>query len=289
MLERLKTAIPLIILFALCFVLPGAYGLGYFSLFAALALILANHEIYAMLQLPRPFEIGADISALISVASCLAWSKHELLPVLCLVHLLISVVILFYMELTKENLQSMFLGLGVFLYLNCTMLYAQRLYCLGEGGRLMLLALIIMTKMGDVGAYVCGTLTHRMMKNGNHKLAPVISPKKSWEGLAGGILFSVATALVIFHCFPKMLMLVQIKLAGPLFNAWEMLAWGVVVAVIGLVGDLAESAVKRVANMKDSGHLPGIGGVLDVLDSLILVVPLFYFHVAYKLVKWLLV
>lgn len=289
MLERLKTAIPLILLFALCFVLPGAYGLGYFSLFAALALILANHEIYTMLQLPRPFEIGADISALISVASGLACCKQELLPVLCLVHLLISIVILFKMELTRENLQSMFLSLGVFLYLNCTLLYVQRLYCVGEGGRLMLLALIIMTKMGDVGAYVLGSLTNRMMSKGNHKLAPVISPKKSWEGLAGGILFSVATALVIFQCFPKMLTLGRIQLRGPLFNVWEMLAWGVAVAVIGLVGDLAESAVKRVANVKDSGRLPGIGGVLDVLDSLILVVPLFYFHVAYKLMKGLLV
>ena len=279
MLERLKSAIPLILLFLLCFILPGAYGLWYFSLFAIAALILANREAYGMLKLPSQFEIGAGIMAVVSVISCNVWHRQELLPLLCVAYLLITVFILFGMGLSKENLNHLFVSLGVFLYINCTLLYAQRLFCLREGGRLLLLSLIIITKMGDVGAYIAGTLSHQMMKKGNHKLAPVISPKKSWEGLAGGVVFSVLTALVIYGCFPKMLTL----WGRVIFNAWEMVVWGVIAACIGLVGDLAESAVKRVAGVKDSGHLPGIGGILDVLDSLILVVPLFYLHVVYRI------
>ena len=122
MLERLKTAIPLIVLFALCFLLPGAYGMWYFSFFAVLALVLANREIYVMLKLPRPFEIGAALMAVFSVVSCLLWRGYEPLPLLCVSHLLLSVCILFGVGLSKENLNGLFLSLGIFLYINCMLL-----------------------------------------------------------------------------------------------------------------------------------------------------------------------
>jgi len=138
--------------------------------------------------------------------------------------------------------------------------------------------------MADVGAYVTGTLTAKM-PGGNHKLAPRLSPKKSIEGLVGGTVFSVATALALaqipgFLSFHKSAL--GIEVVHRLFNMAELVSIGVLASVIGLIGDLIESALKRAASLKDSGSIPGIGGMLDVLDSLIPISPLFYAYILFK-------
>ncbi len=112
----------------------------------------------------------------------------------------------------------------------------------------------------DAGAYFVG-------KNfGKHKLAPKISPGKTWEGLAGGILFSAGfAALSTFLFFPELLYQFSIPLA-------------IVMAIVGVVGDLAESAMKRGADVKDAANfLPGHGGLLDRLDSLLFSAPILYY------------
>ena len=292
MLQRLKIAIPLILLFVLCFILPPPYATFYFGAFAVLALLLGAGELYAML-LPgdavRPFARCTKLFAALTAVAQLLLIRlgHStdgiLMPAMTACYLLVIFCVLFAGDLTRDRLNALFLSLGIFFYITCTLIYALKLFCLERvNGPLMLLALVLITKMGDVGAYVTGTLSARMMQGGNHKLSKVISPKKSWEGLAGGIFFSVLTALVIHCCFPSMLsprLLSGIGTPRPVLSLPQFLAWGVCAAVIGLIGDLAESSVKRVAGVKDSGNLPGIGGVLDVLDSLVLMVPLFYAHV----------
>ncbi len=112
----------------------------------------------------------------------------------------------------------------------------------------------------DAGAYFVG-------KNlGKHKLAPAISPGKTWEGLVGGILFSSAfAALVTLLFFPELPYKFSIPLAA-------------VMAIVGVIGDLAESAMKRGANVKDAASfLPGHGGLLDRLDSLLFNAPILYY------------
>lgn len=121
-----------------------------------------------------------------------------------------------------------------------------------------LLYLICVTKATDTGGYIVGRLTAEYLPGGNHKIAPSISPKKSWEGLIGGLLLSVGISLA-FQQFHSADYSVQ----------WFLLS-GVVLSLGSFAGDLTESALKRAAGIKDSAnYIPGMGGVFDVLDSFI--------------------
>lgn len=132
-------------------------------------------------------------------------------------------------------------------------------------GRLLLLYMILVTKSGDTGAYCTGTLTHKLLGN-NHKIVPSISPKKSWEGTIGGLLISTLMSIILWEY--------MLKLDGMIIP----LTAGVIMFLGGFCGDLAESVLKRISGVKDSNDIiPGMGGVLDVLDSLLLNAPLFYF------------
>lgn len=119
-----------------------------------------------------------------------------------------------------------------------------------------LLFLCLATKATDTGGYIVGTLTSKL-PGGNHKIAPSLSPKKSWEGLFGGVLLSLLVGWLFF------------RYAG-YASLWWYLAVSLVLALGSFAGDLAESAVKRMCNIKDSGNwVPGMGGAFDVLDSFI--------------------
>ena len=137
------------------------------------------------------------------------------------------------------------------------------------------LLFILGTKSGDIGAYLTGSLCNAITHGKNHKLVPSISPAKSWEGLVGGLVFSVAVTLVIYTVCSN-------QRNG--YEWWDgygyfkMAIIGVVIFFGGMVGDLAESSLKRTCNVKDSGHfLPGIGGLFDLVDSLIVNSFVFYF------------
>jgi phosphatidate cytidylyltransferase len=133
-------------------------------------------------------------------------------------------------------------------------------------GVVFALFLLAVTKAGDTGGYIFGVLSGKFLPGGNHKVVPSISPKKSWEGLFGGLIFSVAVSFALW-----MLM----SFAAPL---WLAAVLGVIFYFGGFAGDLAESSLKRICGVKDSGNLiPGMGGVMDVTDSLLINAPLFYF------------
>lgn len=130
-----------------------------------------------------------------------------------------------------------------------------------QHGPKVFLFFVLGTKIGDIGAYVVGTLTHKLLPGGNHKMIPSISPGKSWEGACGGMLASIAFAVSLFGwAFPDLS-----------FGIWLPIVLGIVLFIFGAAGDLAESCIKRVCGVKDSGKtLPGIGGVFDLVDSLLL-------------------
>lgn len=131
-------------------------------------------------------------------------------------------------------------------------------------GAFLVLFLAVVTWASDSGAYYAGTLW------GKHPLMPSISPKKTYEGLLGGLIGAIAAAL-----------LAQMWFASEL--SWtDAVALGILLTLTGLVGDLFESAIKRRAGVKDSGGiLPGHGGMLDRIDSLLFTAPTFYYYVAY--------
>ena len=136
---------------------------------------------------------------------------------------------------------------------------------LGETtGQYSVLYLLLVTKFSDMGAYVTGSLI------GRHKLVPHISPHKSWEGLAGAVVFSVAGSFGLWLLIPQRL---------SVFTAWDVGVLGLLLGLAAVIGDLAESIVKRSADAKDSsGLLPGIGGVLDLIDSVLFTAPILYFY-----------
>ena len=142
---------------------------------------------------------------------------------------------------------------------------ARLLYFEGSssGQHLVLMALMV-TKFSDMGAYAFGTWF------GRHKMIPHISPAKTWEGLSGAFTGSYVAMV-------SMMLLVPDKLA-PL-NWTHGLILAPLLCVVSVIGDLAESILKRCHGIKDSGHkLPGIGGILDLTDSLLFTAPVCYFY-----------
>ena len=121
------------------------------------------------------------------------------------------------------------------------------------------LYLVIITKISDIGAYVVGTVTNALSKGGNHKMIPSISPGKSYEGAVGGILSAIGASYIIW------------PMCNFSFPWWISLIAGAILFFGSMAGDLAESAFKRTCGVKDSGHvIPGIGGVFDLVDSLLI-------------------
>lgn len=133
-----------------------------------------------------------------------------------------------------------------------------------EDGRFWLIYLIAVTKITDIGGYFVGKLL------GKHPLAPQLSPKKTVEGAIGGFCFAVGMSLFLASIGH----LLGLELSY--FNA----TWlGMLIGVLAQVGDLAESVLKRDALVKDSNKIPGIGGILDMMDSLLLTAPVVYFFI----------
>ena len=134
----------------------------------------------------------------------------------------------------------------------------------GSTGLHLMLFLIMVTKFTDMGAYAVGSMI------GKHKMIPHISPAKSWEGFGGAFVGAAVAVGIMMHFF--------IDKLYPL--TWAS-ALGLVplIGLAGIAGDLAESVIKRCVAVKDSGHsLPGIGGILDLTDSLLFTAPIFYFY-----------
>lgn len=125
-----------------------------------------------------------------------------------------------------------------------------------EDGRIWVVYLLAVTKMTDIGAYFAGSLW------GQRKLAPTISPAKTIEGAIGGLLCALVVSIAFYWIGLSMI---------------ECICLGLVLGCIGQFGDLAESLLKRDANKKDSNALPGLGGVLDSVDSLLFNAPILYF------------
>ncbi len=160
-------------------------------------------------------------------------------------------------------------GLAIFgvAYVGLLLSFTVQLRLLGgpQDGIVALAALVAVVKFGDTGAYTFGHLF------GRHKMTPVLSPGKTWEGAAGGLLSAALGAWLVMTFLPR-------ALGHTLSQAsWSWLLFGVVVGIAGILGDLAESLFKRDVGRKDSSNwMPGFGGILDVLDSILFAAPVAY-------------
>lgn len=257
-------------------------SLWFFGAHAAIWLLtlltaLTLHEFYALTEKMghRPFRwFGIGISVLMTAAPFYLTNYYSdaeefagLAPaLLALAFVSCSIRVLGERDNTNrvETIAATMLGL---LYVPFMLHYLGRLILLyetPEAGLVPCLWVIMVAKFCDVGALLTG------LAIGKHKMAPNISPKKTWEGAVGGVLTSVGLGVAIAWYFPDYLPDKMTPTVAALV--------ALVLAIVAIVSDLIESAVKRRADTKDTGKLiPGIGGAFDLTDSLIFTAPVAYF------------
>lgn len=149
-----------------------------------------------------------------------------------------------------------------------------------RAGVFLVFFMCLVIKMSDTGAFSVGLTCAKTI--GTHRLAPTISPKKSWEGFIGGIVIGslVAALMAIgaskYQWGPEGIFWAA-EGAAPILSLWKTIIVAAILIVVGVFGDLIESTFKRAADIKDSASLfPGMGGLLDVIDSLVFIPALFY-------------
>ncbi|MBU2222282.1 MAG: phosphatidate cytidylyltransferase [Candidatus Omnitrophica bacterium] len=234
------------------------------GLVVTLLIIMGLYEFFTMLEkkgisIYKYFGIGMGAIIPLSVLS-----RFELTKSWELLLIVLALLFLIIMQFKRRESSGTVVGISTtifgILYVSWFLSFLIKIRFL-DNGTAFLAGVIIITKLTDIGAFLVG------MRFGKTPLIPRISPKKSVEGAVGGVIFSVLGALICKSFLP--------------FSYMHLLILGVLLSVLGQLGDLSESLIKRDCQIKDSGSaIPGIGGVLDLLDSLISTAPAFYFYMS---------
>lgn len=242
---------------------------------AAIAAIICTamwelYQIYRAKGLEPAEKIGISFGAIYvgAVAFSMQYPAVRMLPELVLLISLISFFLYYFSRGSSPllNLSATLFGIA---YLAVPLACMVRIiYFFGdsslEDGRWWLFYLLAVTKMTDIGGFFIGK------KFGKEKLAPYISPKKTWEGALGGFIAAITTSFAIF----LLTSIFGVETFSITF--WQSLWLGAGVGIVAQFGDLSESLLKRDGGVKDSNHLPGLGGMLDIVDSLVFSAPLVY-------------
>ncbi|UDG83053.1 phosphatidate cytidylyltransferase [Candidatus Vallotia lariciata] len=264
----LKTRmITAIILLAVLLLVTLCIPLKDFGVLIALVLAFAAWEWGKLLQLPGiwPLYYSALSSAILIAYILVGTTLGSLIS---WVSSIFWIVVAPFVLLRKPILASgiwrgFLLVAGIVLFIACwrTMVAAR------VSGVIFILSLLLIVCLADIGAYFAGKYFS------HHKLAPVISPNKTWEGAIGGWLSAIMGALLTFAANPSLLTMTGL-LVQRFGIVGAVLALSLLV-IFSIVGDLFESLLKRQASVKDSSQLlPGHGGVLDRIDGLLPVLPL---------------
>lgn len=187
-------------------------------------------------------------------------ATHNIGPFL----IVIACLLTFVLQFTRREKNDALIGISVtllgILYISWFFSFIIKIKFLPQGS-LLVAFLLLVTKGGDIGAYIVGSTI------GKHVLIPRISPKKTIEGLIGALVFSFFLALIS-------------KTYLGFVHFGHLVVLGLLLGVLGQVGDLSESLIKRDCGVKDTGrYFPGLGGSMDVLDSLLFTTPIFYFYI----------
>lgn len=188
-----------------------------------------------------------------------------------LLFIVLLLLLIFFMQFMRKETTNAIVGISTTLFgiLYVSWLFSFlikiRFFLPGADGVRLLGFILLVTKCGDMGALFIGS------KFGKHPLLPRISPNKTVEGSLGSFAFSTLAAFLGSALMPAQFgfSVVHIALMGTFFGG------------MGQMGDLSESLIKRDCNVKDSGKLiPGLGGVLDTIDSILFSAPVFYFYIS---------
>jgi phosphatidate cytidylyltransferase len=180
-----------------------------------------------------------------------------------LLFILLALLFLIIMQFKRRQTQGAVVGISTtlfgILYVSWFFSFLIKIRLLSSGIGFFA-SILTITKLGDIGAYLIGS------RFGKTPLMPHLSPNKSVEGSIGGIIFSVLAALACKAILP--------------FSYLHILFIGVFLGIFAQLGDLSESLIKRDCGIKDSANIiPGMGGVLDLIDSLLFTAPVFYFYI----------
>jgi len=257
----------------------SGYDIGFFVVLAVLAM-LALWEYYRMLESDGigVFTLTGLICALILLVGGFAIIRErgpESAYDFELVVLVLFLFVIFARQMFRgaahDPLRAMSYTVFGLLYIPWLFSFITKIIYLtprtADGmttGQYYVLFLVMVAKFSDMGAYVFGSLF------GRHPFAPHISPNKTWEGFFGALATSLLASYWLYALMPG-------KLSAFRFDDVTLL--GLLLGLAAVIGDLAESIVKRGANRKDSSALlPGIGGTLDLIDSLLFTAPLLFFY-----------
>lgn len=257
-------------IYTVLLVVPFLYGAIHYLPPAAFTGIVAVSGCLCLIELYRLCFQGSfrPVPGAIGLLGCVALIIGPHYPALVQTGLLVAVIAVLSLPLLVEaplldGLRQGTIVLTGMLYIGLTLSYLILVRLLPEGESLLFFLLLV-TWAADTAAYYVGTLYGRRL------LAPRISPKKTVEGLAGGLIGAAIVAFIARWIFALE------------FSNIETLVLALFLTVAGLWGDLVESAIKRSAGVKDSGGLlPGHGGMLDRLDSLLFSAPAFYYYVTF--------
>ena len=230
-------------------------------------------EFYRMVEkntthaISKIFNIVSGMLIFLSVFLYLEGVTSYALPVVVLLYLLIlflSAVCIPRNDIFHATIYSVFGQMYVTMPLSLLMFVSYQFsYALVGYYYAFILALFVFIWVNDTGAYIIGTCF------GKHRLNERISPKKSIEGFIGGIVFTVLASFAFIHFAP----------VYPIDSYVFWAVFAIIVALFGTLGDLFESLIKRTCEVKDSGDImPGHGGILDRIDSLLIVVPAVYLY-----------
>lgn len=235
-----------------------------FNLMIILFIAAGLYEFFTMLEkkgikIYKYFGIGMGIVIPLSIMSRFEPTKKwELL------FIVLMMLFLIIMQFKRRNNSGVIVDISTtvfgIIYVSWFFSFLVKIRQL-DGGTGFFIAVLLITKLGDIGAYLIGK------RFGRTPLMPRISPKKSVEGAIAGLVFSVCAALA----------------SRPLLNFTypHLIFVGIFIGLLGQLGDLSESLIKRDCQVKDSGNiLPGMGGVLDEIDSLLFTAPVFYFYLS---------
>jgi len=271
LLKRSLSGLILVVVMVECIVATQASFIAIWAVVAAACMweLLTLIRIRGGIIPERPFTILAGV-ALVVTAS-LATEGVDWVPAIAAIFLLFIIQLFCKSEVPIEKLAYSSLAL-VYIAVPIALLTTLE--------PMLVLSYITIVWANDTGAYLVGVTI------GKHKMAPQISPKKSWEGFFGGILFSIGVAFVWYALywsgerFGMGQAFGEQALLGPTIVKLKWLGLGLVIAVSSVAGDLIESKFKRSLGVKDSGRLiPGHGGALDRFDSVMISAPFVWCYV----------
>ena len=255
-----------LVLIPLVLALVFLSSLPFFIIGITMISALAGFE-FGSFALSKKFKLGAAVTGLLSALCTASIAFSTIYPNVLIYTLPASVVVLFFafmfIDLPADEavcaLSFSFFGVFYVGVLTAFIGLIPTAYTDNSLGRYAVLLLLIGTFLGDTGAYAFG----RMF--GKHKLAPKLSPKKTWEGAMGGFISTLASVSAV-----RFLLLPGFSILQTLFLSFAL-------SFFCQTGDLAESFIKRGMGVKDSGKLiPGHGGILDRIDALLFGAPVVY-------------